>query len=182
MKKAFKFKYVSISLKALLYLFLLFTVFTLITSKTPIIAGIRSFVVQTGSMQPTMPVGSIVYVQKKPTYNISDVIAFNNKADQTVTHRIVEVVNKPEGVFYKVKGDANNTADSDLVKAKSVIGRAVFTVPLLGRLVQFLRTLPGFLGLIILPAVIFIGFEVWNIKKEMEKEIEKKVLKKMNIT
>jgi len=169
-------------LKYVLYLFLLFTVFTLITSKTPIIAGIRSFVVQTGSMQPVLPVGSIIYVEKAPTYNVSDVIAFNNKANQTVTHRIIEIINKPEGIFYKVKGDANNTSDSDLVEMKSVIGKEIFMVPILGRLVQFLRTLPGFLGLIILPSVVFIAFEVWNIKKEMEKEIEKKLLKKMDKT
>ncbi len=180
MKKALR--YFIAFFKVFLYVFLLFSVFTLISSKTPIIAGVRSFVVLTGSMQPTLPVGSIIYVKQAADYKVNDIVAFSNKTGQTVTHRVIEVVNKPEGVFYKVKGDANNTADSDLVEAKTLIGKAFFVVPFLFKLVQVLRTLPGFLGLVIFPAVVFIGFEVWNIKKEMEKEIEKRVLKKMQAT
>lgn len=139
-------------------------------------------VVLSGSMQPSIPIGSVVFVRSNKSYEVGDVIAFQNKAEQTVTHRIVEKTTEGQEVFYQVKGDANNTPDPDLVSEKDVLGKEIFMVPFIGRFVSFLRTLPGFLGLIIIPCLVFIGIEVWNIRKELEKEIRKKLKKEMNLT
>lgn len=162
----------------ILFLFLLvpFFIFTLIASKSEVIASIRSFVVLTGSMQPTIPVGSVVYTQKFSNYQFGDVISFKRK-DITVTHRVVAVEKNNNDVFYKTKGDANKSLDTDLVPKDKVIGRKIFQIPHIGNLVLFLKTLPGFLLLVALPAIIFIGFEFGNIKHEIEKEFEKRLLK-----
>lgn len=139
-------------------------------------------VVLTGSMQPALPVGSVVFVEKDNWYFLGDVVSFKNKANLTVTHRIVDKVQKEDGLYYQVKGDANNSPDSELVAAKNVLGKRIFHLPYIGKLAIFLRTLPGFIVLIILPALIFIAFELWSLKKEIERQTEKKLLEQLATT
>ena len=60
-----------------------------------------------------------------------------------VTHRIIEVIpdkDNPKNVSYVTKGDANDTADSTPVHISSVLGKPVFTIPLLGYLAYYIRT------------------------------------------
>jgi len=173
------YKILKIKLTILVLAILPLVVFTLITSKAPIIANIQSFVVQTGSMQPAIPVGSIIYVQKTNQYDKGDIISFTNKANQTVTHRIVTVKKDKNIISYVTRGDANNVADMDPVTKDKILGKMVFQVPVVGSFVNYLKTPQGFISAIVFPTLIFIGIELWNIKKEIEKETEKKVLKRM---
>ena len=166
-------------IQILIFSILLLAVFILISSKTAIFGGLRSFVVVSGSMQPAIKVGSIVFTQPGGNYQTGDVIAFDNKAQQIVTHRIVKTVNSKDGLSYSLKGDANQSADGDLVSQKDIIGKVVWTVPYLGMIVKYLRTPRGFIGMIIVPSLFFIIWEIINIKREMEKEIEKKIKKKL---
>lgn len=165
---------VSVTLKITILLLLPFVVFTFITSKTDMIKGIRSFVVLTGSMEPALPVGSIVYVQKPKFYKIGDVISFSNKAGQTITHRISDIINKKNVLYYQTKGDANRAIDNELITQNSIIGKRIASVPFVGKLIATIRTPLGFGLLIVLPTFMFIGFELWNIKKEIEKNVERK--------
>lgn len=150
-------------------------VFTLVSSKTNIIYGIKSFVILTGSMEPNLPAGSVIYTQPATTYKLNDVIAFN-QTNRTVTHRIAQVKGANT---YITKGDANNVQDSDPVSSASIIGKQVFSIPYLGSFILFLSTLPGFILFIVIPIAIFIAFEIWNIKKEIDHHIAVKVMEKM---
>lgn len=170
-------KLIHIKLAILVLLLLPLVVVTLITSKFDAF-NIRSFVVATGSMEPTIPVGSIVYMKKTGSYIPQDIIAFENAAGQTVTHRVIEKV-QDKGVFYKTKGDANNTKDSELVPYSSVVGEYLFFIPFVGSFIQFLKTPVGFGIYIILPSLIFIAFELWNIKKEIELQTERRIAQRM---
>jgi len=169
--------------------------FTLITSRTSALLGFQSFTVLSGSMSPEIPTGSIVYTQKADKISKGDVITFKRK-DINITHRVVDITDKngksvsslisplpgappPKEIFYKTKGDANATADNDLVRTSDVIGRTFISMPFVGKLTGFLKTLPGFLIFIVGPTLIFMGFELWNIKKEIEKQTEKKILKRL---
>lgn len=154
------------------------SVFTLVTSKTDIVSGYRSFVVVSGSMQPAINIGSIVFTGKKNTYQKNDIVAFNNSVNQVVTHRIIDKATISKGTFYELKGDANNTPDNDPVAEKSIIGAVAMSVPHLGKLIQMLKTPHGFIGFVIAPSALFIIWELWNIKRELEKEIEKKYVHK----
>jgi len=167
--------------KIVVFTLLPIAVFTLITSKFSLF-GMQSFVVLSGSMEPTLPVGSIVYSLKNTNYQVKDVISYQVPSGMTVTHRIMEIVEKPEGVFYRVKGDANNTVDSDLIPSQKVMGKAITLLPFLGFPVMGLKTLPGFIGFVIVPSLLFIVFELINIKKEIEKETMKKVMARMQIS
>ena len=171
-------KYLGIIFKITLYSLFVLAVLVLFTSKTSLF-GIRSFVVVSGSMEPAINLGSVVFTKAETDYQRGDIVSFSNKAGQTVTHRIMEIKTSPAGQSFILKGDANNTVDGEEVKKREVIGKVFLTIPYLGRLVAFLRTLPGFLFLIIIPSIVFIGWEIINIKREMEKEIEKKIRRKM---
>jgi len=158
-------------LTVFLYAILPFVAVTLIKSKTDVIGGIRSFVVLTSSMKPALPVGSIVYTSPvKETgelYKTGDTIAFD-QGGRTITHRIVGVEKVGGKVSYKTRGDANNTDDSEPVPQVKVIGKQNAWLLYLGLLVGYLKTLPVIRALIVFPGVLYIGYELWNIKKEIE--------------
>lgn len=165
-----------IKLKILLFVILPFVVITLLTAQTDLIRGYKSFVVLTGSMEPNIPVGSIVYTQKTAGYGKGDIISFTNEKSQTITHRVTDVSKKEGVINYKTKGDANNVSDTESVPATNVVGKVIFQVPFVGKLIGFIKTPVGFGLIIILPTLLFILGELWNIKKEIEKDVEKKVL------
>lgn len=169
------------ALNIFLFAILPIVVFTLLSSKTGIIAGIRSFVVLTGSMQPQIPVGSIVYTLPSSRYEAGDIIAFT-KNEVTVTHRIIAIKTENGQTMYQTQGDANNVADTDLVAPRDVIGRMEVQFPGIGRVIGWLRTLPGFLLGVVMPGIVVIIFEILAIKRELEKEIRKKVMAQMQGT
>lgn len=169
-------------LTVVLAIMLVFAVFTLITSKSGVLMGVRSFVVLSGSMQPTIPTGAIVFSQKQLSYNPKDIISFTENNGVNVTHRIAETVSQNGQIFYRTKGDANNTVDTKLVPASEVIGKAILSIPYIGYISGFLKTFPGFIFLIVLPTSIFIGSEILTIKKELEIEIETKLRRELNNT
>ena len=69
----------------------------------PGLFGIRPYVVYSGSMEPKIPTGAVVFT-KEGAYSLEtgDIITFHNE-DTVVTHRVVK---KEEGTFI-TKGDAN---------------------------------------------------------------------------
>lgn len=174
-------KIIHIKLAIAVLLLLPLAVLTLVVSKTDRIAGIQSFVVLTGSMEPNISQGSLIFTKKASDYRIGEVIAYKT-GEVTVTHRIVEVVKVGTNISYQTQGDANNTADTTLIPASRVLGKATNSLPYIGSFILSLKTIEGFFAVIILPALLFIGFELWNIKKEIERQAEKRVLKRLQIT
>jgi len=168
-----------IKLTILAFILLPIAVFTLITSKTDRIAGIQSFVVLTGSMTPNIPQGSVIFTKKAQAYSEGDVIAFNSNG-RNITHRIAKVENLNGDTYFQTKGDANNVADSDLVSINNIVGRSQLHLPYIGKVILFLKTIQGFMAMIVAPSLIFIGMELWAIKKEIERETEKKVLRRIS--
>ena len=76
-----------------------------------------------------------------------------------VTHRIIEVVNEgTANLSFRTQGDANKIPDGMPVTAANVIGKPVFTVPLLGYLSDYIQHPPGtfiVLGGIVLLILLF---------------------------
>lgn len=156
-------------------------IITLITSKTTLIPGFQSFVVLTGSMEPTIPTGSVIYTKKKPWYPEGSIIAFKN-GDVTVTHRVVKVTNRKSNFYYQTRGDANNSIDEKELIASDILGKEFVYIPYIGKAITFLKTPQGFFPLIIFPITVFIVLEIWNLKKEIEKVAEKKFRSKLLLT
>ena len=123
--------------------------------------------VYTGSMEPAIPVGSIVIIKpvNPETLKIGDIICFKLSEPTSITHRIINITD--EGFI--TKGDANEDPDQWIVKKENVIGKAILTVPFIGYLGYFVRTPIGFILLILLPASLIIIMEIRNIMKEAKK-------------
>ena len=111
------------------------------------IFGLRTFSVLSGSMEPTYHTGSLIFVQPKEAQEIKvgDPISFVMNDDLVVaTHRVTKVETDSEGViFFTTKGDANRFEDGSPVHEANLIGKAVFSIPLLGYVVSYVRTPPG---------------------------------------
>ena len=74
------------------------------------LAGIRTFTVLSGSMEPTYHVGSLIYVKKVDPAAIQpgQVITFMLDENTVATHRVVEVVpdeDDPSTLRFRTKGD-----------------------------------------------------------------------------
>lgn len=170
-----------VGLSIFLFVALPLVVFTLITSKTGVLGGIRSFTVLSGSMEPTLPVGSMIYAVKQPTYDLGDVVSVSI-GDVVVTHRIFQTIQNEDGVSFVLKGDANKVPDQNAVFARDIIGKQMVMVPFAGSLSAFVRTPAGFILLVVVPAIFLIAFELFSIKKELEVQIEKKLRNQMGIS
>ena len=112
------------------------------------LAGIRTFTVLSGSMEPTYHVGSLIYVKKvdPTTIRPGQVITFMLDENTVATHRVVEVVpdeDDPSTLRFRTKGDANDAEDGSLVHYKNVIGTPVFTIPKLGYVANYIQHPPG---------------------------------------
>lgn len=110
--------------------------------------GMQVFTVLSGSMEPTYPVGSLLYVKETDPFALEsgDVITFMLDEDTVATHRIVEVVpdeTDPTVIRFRTKGDANEAEDGSLVHYKNVIGTPVFSIPKLGYIASYIQEPPG---------------------------------------
>ena len=166
---------INLFFKIMVLVVLVFAGIILFTSKIDNPFGIKSFVVLTGSMQPTLSKGSIIFTKRLSSYVPNDVITFRQD-NIVITHRIVSFGLKDNRPVFKTKGDANNVIDKRLVESNVILGKQLVAVPYIGNIIFFMRTLPGFITFIIIPAFIYIAFEIVTIKKEIEKEALKKYL------
>ena len=126
--------------------------------------------VYTGSMEPAIPVGSVVVIKPvdTETLKVGDIICFKTESEHatTVTHRIFNITN--EGII--TKGDANEDPDTWAVRKENVIGKVIAIIPFVGYVGYFVRTPVGFILLIVIPASLIIIMEIRNIAKELRKQ------------
>ena len=78
----------------------------------PMPLGLGASMVMSGSMEPTIATGDLVFVVKKSKYEVGDVILFRS-GKSCVLHRIVEI----DGQNVITRGDANNTNDEPISRS-----------------------------------------------------------------
>ena len=112
--------------------------------------------VVTGSMQPTIPIGSLVVTEQLPAgqLQVGDILVFPdpNNTKLTIVHRIVWLGHDQTGdVLVRTKGDYNALADSWTIKRQSSAeaDRVVYIIPGGGTFAGYLQTV-GFWGLLVL--------------------------------
>ncbi|KZN25947.1 hypothetical protein A4G99_04385 [Haladaptatus sp. R4] len=127
-----------------------------------------SYVVLSGSMHPTIHAGDVVVSKHVEPSAIEegDILVFHRESasnsDRT-THRVVDVVHRDDGLYFRTKGDANENPDVGLVSADDVIGRVWFHVPYIGHLLLFARTRAGLLSLVVLPCLLIVISEAYSL-------------------
>jgi len=173
-------------LKAVLVIAVVSAVFLLIFTVFNPVKEFRVLKVMSGSMEPAIKVGSIVFVKKTDAneLKVGDIITYKSDGESgvSITHRLVGIENKDDSTVFKTKGDANNIEDTSEVLLSQVEGKVMVSVPLLGYLSDWVRKPLGFTLLIILPSVLLIISEIFNIKKTVEEEVEKKYAEKKRNT
>lgn len=133
----------------------------------PLPGKVELKIVQSGSMTPVLPVGSVVMITPATTYGVGDIITFGKDTSKRIptTHRIVGTERVDGVLHYQTKGDANEEADNALVPHSAVIGSVAVTVPRLGFVLDFARSREGFFLMIVIPALLVIVDELFTIVK-----------------
>ncbi len=135
--------------------------------KTPDFMGYKNFIILTGSMEPTLKPGDIVFVKETTNINEQDIISFKVE-NAIVTHRVVEIENENGKNFYITKGDANSDNDIELISIEYVEGKYAFKIPLLGNIILFFQRPVGMVVLVII--LIFIFIKPYRKPKHMKRK------------
>ena len=148
-------------------------------SMFPIAGNMKLLTVLSGSMEPQIHTGSLIFIRPAGEYNVGDIVTkTTEEKDVTVTHRIIEKEMIDGKVMFTTKGDANNVADNEKVPQEMIVGKVFLNIPYLGYAVNFAKTTQGMILIIIIPAVIIVYEEILKIKKEIVNLYNKKKVKK----
>lgn len=109
----------------------------------PRLVGATPYVVETGSMRPGLPPGTLLVVRPVDPGKIAlgDVITYQLESGKptVVTHRVVasgiDATGEPR---WQTQGDANDTVDQNWVLPVQVQGRVWYAVPYLGYATSFI--------------------------------------------
>lgn len=116
------------------------------------VAGIKPAIVTSGSMEPVIHTGSMVFIDEDERDIVKrDIIAFDS-GGTLVTHRVVDV--NEEGLV--TKGDANDSRDPGVVGKGSLRGKVIMWIPWLGYGVKALSSPAGIIVMLTLWAVLLL--------------------------
>jgi signal peptidase len=119
-----------------------------------------SYTVMSGSMSPALRPGDLVIVNGEEPVNLGDMVTVES-GEFTYTHRVVE---KLEGDRFRLKGDANEDPDPDIVEASQIVGKVVLVFPF-----SYLYTPYGFAAALLVPAALIIGKQVHTIHQSTKR-------------
>lgn len=108
----------------------------------PMPFGVGMTVVLTGSMEPELSAGDLLFVTRAEDYAVEDVVVFQD-GRSSVVHRIVRM----EGDTVVTRGDANNTEDAPITRAQ-IKGRVALAIPFVGHVVNVIKTPIGTLAIV----------------------------------
>jgi signal peptidase len=132
-------------------------------------------------MTPQINLNAFVVIKQTSVNDLKsgDIIAFKSPSmgGEVVIHRIYEI----SGGSIITKGDANETADRYPVKHSELLGKCVVINNSLSGYIGKIRTLPGFILLLLLPIVglIVLVNAIYNIiayNRRKKKKIEDSVI------
>ncbi|MTV50003.1 signal peptidase I [Heliobacillus mobilis] len=101
-------------------------------------------VILSGSMEPWIKKGDIVMVEKMngAEAKLGDPIQYRYE-NIFINHRVIEIQEKDGKKLYRTKGDANKSADPDLVSPEQIKGKIVMVIPKLGWTTIVMKTFTG---------------------------------------
>ena len=123
--------------------------------------GIRPLIVRSGSMEPAMPVGSLILAKEVDASALDpgDIVSVKRPDGSVLTHRVVDIDSTTQGAAtFRMKGDANAVEDQEPYVTRSA-DRVFFTIPAAGYVASWLGTRPAW-GLISLTSagLLFLAF------------------------
>ncbi len=111
----------------------------------PRVWGWHIYTVVSGSMEPYIPTGSLLYIRQAQPEDMAegDVIAYygGTGSGAVITHRVVE--NRVVMGEFITKGDANQEADINPVRYADFIGQVAYSIPEAGKAAAFFTSAAG---------------------------------------
>ncbi len=168
-------------LLALFVILLIFGVASRIYGGGPAIFGQRMLIVMSGSMEPKIHTGSVIF--DNPNFQISslkvgNIITFKPPTNPNIliTHRIYRVVKQNGQEGFMTKGDANAVQDGWVVPTKNIVATYDhLTIPYLGYYLEFIKTKMGLAMVLIIPGAFLIVSQILSLTRILRKEtLEKK--------
>lgn len=142
---------------------LLFVLQSKISGRAPMIAGRQLYIVLGGSMSPTFEAGALAVIEPidADVVEVGDILTYRGAgAESATTHRVVDIVEVDGSRKFVTRGDANDVDDPMLLEPNDIVGRVSFTVPYLGRLMNFAQSRLGLALLVIVPGIVLIIYEI----------------------
>ncbi|MBP0990457.1 MAG: signal peptidase I [Oscillospiraceae bacterium] len=155
-KKINIFKIICVTLALIITLYCIASLVIMVAADDPLPMplGFGSAVVLTGSMEPTLSVNDLIFFAKSGEYNVGDIVVYST-GGIPIVHRVVQA-DMQSGVIV-TRGDANNT-DDDPISVARIKGKLFFSLPFVGAIPRFVRTVPGLIMvLLILFALLFVS-------------------------
>ena len=158
-----------------------------LNEEIPNVFGYKILQVMSGSMSGEFETGDTILIKEiknEGDLKIGDVITYRIKKNTMVTHRIVNITKIGEKLNYTLKGDANNTEDSEKVTFSNVEGIYVRKLKLIGKLINFMQK-PYGMVIIFMTPILLILYVINNerVKEEKRnKRREKRLIYEMQCT
>ena len=135
-----------------------------------------AYTIVSPSMVPSINVLDVVVtmrVNNPEDLKKGDIITFNSTdyrySGVLVTHRIVDIEKTSSGEYlFTTKGDNNNTPDSSRISFNEIYGRVLFRIPKIGYIQYYLSSILGWIAIIIVPAVMIIGYDIYKLIKTLK--------------
>ena len=148
-----------------------------------------AYTIVSPSMVPSINVLDVVVtmrVNSPEDLKKGDIITFNSTdyrySGVLVTHRIVNIEKTTSGEYlYTTKGDNNNTQDSSRISFDEIFGKVLFRIPKIGYIQYYLSSILGWVAIIIVPAVMIIGYDIYKLVKTLrngDDKVKKDVIEK----
>lgn len=131
----------------------------------PRLLGYGCYAVSSGSMEPTVKKGGLVFTKEVALAEIQpgDILTFRDKKGKSFfTHRVTQV--DAETGIMATKGDANQFGDPAPASYDYAVGRVVKTVPFFGWLHLCLTAPYGLAGVLAL-IIVWLGTEIYFVRK-----------------
>lgn len=141
-------------------------------------------VVVSGSMEPTLEVGDLIVVQRVVDFSEIEadsnlqgtIIVFHSppKPSDLIVHRVVDKILKEDGLWYFTTRGDNNPASIPWEEDFSqtyVVGKVVWTIPLIGRVVLFIQTPLG-LSICLILMVALTAIEIVSRKRKIMNKMD----------
>ncbi len=106
-------------------------------------------VVTTGSMEPSINPGDLIYVKGVPAdeIQVNDIITFRPPRDYVrgtlITHRVIDIQYDSNEIYFKTKGDNNPSVDPWTVTSQDLVGRQTAILPNVGSFFLWIKTPAG---------------------------------------
>lgn len=148
----------------------------------PSFAGYKPLVVLTGSMKPNLKPGDMIFVKyiNINDVNVEDIITYSIDRNTYITHRVKQKTSKDGKVILKTQGDANDVEDDLGINGDMIIGKVNIILPKAGYVIQFAKSLKGFVLLVMVPLFILLAEQILKKNSKPQRNKNKRYRRRNN--